>query len=300
MSAAPSPQPGEDRLGGRAGPSVTAAQDVGSSERYLADERRPAAEEARVSVPRCRVQLNGTFRSLALLPVLAAMVAVLWQSPGAEGTTRPDPSRARTMFLADCATCHGPQGRGSSRGPTLKGVGAASVDFMVRTGRMPLAAPDDQMKRRSPKYTGRQLNDLIAYASSLTDGGPAVPQVDVAAGDVARGAEVYRLQCAACHAWAGTGGALEGRQAPPVTPATPVQVAEAVRTGPGTMPVFGRAALSAKQVNDLSAYVQTLDHPDNRGGSPLKYLGPVAEGAVAIVIGLGAAIAMTRFLGERG
>jgi ubiquinol-cytochrome c reductase cytochrome c subunit len=253
-----------------------------------------------VSIAGIRVQLNGAFRSLALLPVLAAMVAVLWQASGAEGAPRAEPARARTTYLSDCATCHGPQGSGTSRGPTLKGVGAASVDFMVRSGRMPLAAPDDQMKRRTPKYSGRQLNDLISYASSLTDGGPAIPKVDVAAGDVARGAEVYRLQCAACHSWAGTGGALEGRQAPPVTPASSVQIAEAVRTGPGTMPVFGRAALSPKQVNDLTAYVRTLDHPDNRGGSPLKYLGPVAEGAVAIVIGLGAVIAMTRFLGERG
>lgn len=254
-----------------------------------------------MSVPRITQRPpRGLYRTVALLPILAAMAAVLWQASGVEGAPRAEPARARTTYLADCATCHGPQGRGTNRGPTLQGVGPASVDFMVRSGRMPLNDPNDQMERRKPKYSDRRINDLIAYASSLTDGGPAIPNVDVAAGDTGRGATLYRLQCAACHSWAGTGGALEGRQAPPVTPASAVQVAEAVRTGPGTMPVFGKAALTTRQVNDLTAYTDTLRHPDNRGGSPLKYLGPVAEGAVAIVIGLGAVIAMTRFLGERG
>ena len=241
---------------------------------------------------------------VATLPVLAAVTAVavvLWQGPGAQGAppVPPTPS-ARTTFLADCAVCHGPQANGTDRGPSLQGVGPASVDFMVRTGRMPLNEPDDPMARREPTYSDRQLDDLIAYVSSLTGGGPAIPSVDVDTGDVSRGAELYRLQCAACHSWAGTGGALEGRKAPAVTPASPVQVAEAVRTGPGTMPVFGQAALTNRQVNDLAAYVVTLKHPDNRGGAPLDYLGPVAEGAVAIVIGLGAAVAMSRFLGGRG
>ena len=43
----------------------------------------------------------------------------------------------RKLFLANCASCHGTNGEGAIGGPSLIGVGAASVDFQVGTGRMP-------------------------------------------------------------------------------------------------------------------------------------------------------------------
>ena len=83
---------------------------------------------------------------------------------------------------------------------------------------------------------------------------------------VAQGGSVFRLQCAACHAWAGDGGALLHREAPALHEATPTQIAEAVRVGPGAMPAFGTAALTDGQLADLVAYVRYLDHPKDRGG----------------------------------
>src|SRR4051812_2335271 len=44
------------------------------------------------------------------------------------------------LFAANCATCHGMNLEGSTQAPSLIGVGAASVDFQVGTGRMPLSA----------------------------------------------------------------------------------------------------------------------------------------------------------------
>jgi hypothetical protein len=46
--------------------------------------------------------------------------------------------------------------------------------------------------------------------------------------------------------------------------------------------------------------VRYLDHPDNRGGQPLWYLGPVAEGGVAILFGLAALLLASRWIGSRG
>jgi len=46
--------------------------------------------------------------------------------------------------------------------------------------------------------------------------------------------------------------------------------------------------------------VRYLDHPDDRGGQPLWYLGPVAEGAIAIVLGLGLLLLVSRWIGSRG
>ena len=37
----------------------------------------------------------------------------------------------RKLFLANCASCHGTNGEGAIGGPSLIGVGAASVDFQV-------------------------------------------------------------------------------------------------------------------------------------------------------------------------
>ncbi|HEY4376060.1 MAG TPA: cytochrome c, partial [Acidimicrobiales bacterium] len=185
-------------------------------------------------------------------------------------------------------------------GPSLRGAGRASVDFMVRTGRMPLASPKANDRRKASPYTPAQQRALIDYVTDLAGGGPAIPAVDPSAGRAATGGELYRLQCAACHSWGGEGGALVDRQAPSMLPATPVQVAEAVRTGPGTMPAFGRAALSPRQLDDLVAYTGRLKHPDNRGGLALGHIGPVAEGAVAIVLGMGALLLAIGWIGERG
>ena len=49
-------------------------------------------------------------------------------------------SEGQKLFAANCATCHGLSAAGTIDGPSLYGVGAASVDFQVGTGRMPLAA----------------------------------------------------------------------------------------------------------------------------------------------------------------
>jgi ubiquinol-cytochrome c reductase cytochrome c subunit len=107
------------------------------------------------------------------------------------------------------------------------------------------------------------------------------------------------LQCAACHAWSGDGGALLQREAPSIHPASALEIAEAVRAGPGNMPAFGRAALDDRQLQSLVRYVRYLDHPDDRGGAPLWHLGPLAEGAVAVFVGLALLVVAVRWIGSR-
>ena len=164
------------------------------------------------------------------------------------------------------------------------------------------ARPSDAVAqaRRPPKYDDATRRALTQYVTMLAGGhGPAIPHVDAAAGSLANGGTIFRLQCAACHTWSGDGGALLQREAPSTHPATSEQIAEAVRTGPGNMPAFGRAAVSDAQLQSLVRYVRYLDHPDNRGGDPLWHIGPLAEGAVAIVIGLGLLVLAVRWIGTR-
>jgi len=229
-------------------------------------------------------------------------------------------AEARATYLRDCATCHGADARGTSVAPTLQGVGRAAVDFWVSTGRMPLVAnarpprspqgqappgqyladPNAVPRRHPPAYPPAMISALVEYVHSIAPGGPDTPPVDLTHANRAAGGEVFRLQCAACHSWSGVGGALYQRAAPSLQPATSTQIAQAVRTGPGQMPKFGTAAVPESQLDDLVAYVEYLDHPTNRGGLPLWYIGPVAEGAVAIVVGLGVLLLLIRWIGSRG
>jgi len=225
---------------------------------------------------------------------------------------------AKTVYLADCAVCHGQDARGTTRGISLFNQGRAAVDYALTTGRMPLAAvgrtevqgravaplpesgigdPKEVPVRHSPAYSPEMITALDDYVAQLTEGtGPDIPALE--SGDLVEGGVQFRLQCAACHSWSGQGGALVKRAVPALGAATPVQVAEAVRAGPGQMPAFGQAALDDHQLSSIVAYVQELHHPADRGGNALGHLGPVTEGAAGLV-GLAALLAMCRWIGER-
>jgi ubiquinol-cytochrome c reductase cytochrome c subunit len=207
---------------------------------------------------------------------------------------------AQEIFLRDCSVCHGADARGTQRGPSLAHEGTASLDYWISTGRMPLSSPDVAPERQTPKYSRATINALVDYIQSINGGGgPSIPVIHPATANVAAGGELFRLNCAACHSWAGTGGALTERAAPSTHEASTTQIAEAVRTGPGRMPAFGPAALTNQQLSEVVAYTRYLAHPTDRGGWALGHLGPYSEGAVAVVIGLGLLVAATRWLGTR-
>jgi ubiquinol-cytochrome c reductase cytochrome c subunit len=178
------------------------------------------------------------------------------------------------------------------------GQGAAGVDFMLSTGRMPLRGGENDVDRHAPAYDRATIEALVEYVSTLVPGGPAIPDVDAAAGDLTGGGTQYRAQCAACHQSALQGGALVRGSSPDLEQATAVQVGEAMRTGPGAMPVFGSAAASDHDVDSIARYVLALQHPDDPGGQPLWHLGPLPEGAVAFVA-LGLVIVALRRIGTR-
>jgi len=243
-------------------------------------------------------------RVLRWLPRLGAAVAIggalfaAVHTAGAAPSAAP-PRTGQQIWQQDCAVCHAPDGTGSYRAPAVNQSGTASVDFMVRTGRMPIANPTDSANRAPPKYSSEEIDALVAYAGTFITG-PTVPTVDISSGDLAAGGDAYRLNCASCHQAAGAGGALAyGVTAPPLTSATPTEVVEAMRTGPGRMPVFGPNQLSDQDATSLARYVDYLRDPNDRGGAALGHLGPVPEGLVAWVLGFGGLVVIVRWLGTR-
>ncbi len=67
-----------------------------------------------------------------------------------------DLKHGQALFNQNCASCHGLNAEGTkdAKGnwiaPSLIGVGAASVDFQVSTGRMPAMNPGAQVPRKEP------------------------------------------------------------------------------------------------------------------------------------------------------
>ena len=207
--------------------------------------------------------------------------------------------RGLQLYLVGCASCHGLNGEGTSQGPDLRGAGAAAADFQLSTGRMPNTSPDRQSVTKRSPYTRAEIDDLVAYVASLGPG-PPIPDVVTPPGDLQEGAQLYLDNCAACHSAAGNGGALSvGRDAPTVHGATPLEVGEAIRTGPGNMPIFGPGTLTRQQVNSIVSYVEYLKDPEDPGGFSLGLVGPITEGLVAILVGLGALMLITRWIEPR-
>ena len=213
-----------------------------------------------------------------------------------------DVQEGNKLFQANCATCHGANGEGiTDAGPSLVGVGAAAVDFQVATGRMPLAAPGVQAMRKEPQFDQEQIDQMAAFVASLGDG-PAVPEeqyTDLEGADAAHGGELYRVNCAMCHNFNGSGGALtRGKYAPSLEGVSPKHVYEAMDTGPQNMPVFSDSNLSPQDKEDISAYLDEMHSAPNQGGNDLGNLGPVADGVFIWTLGiglfLGAAFWLTR------
>jgi len=211
------------------------------------------------------------------------------------------------LYLQNCATCHGDKANGvpadgtSGAYPNLIGVGPATVDFWIESGRMPAADPRSvQAARHVARLNHKQALAVAAWVNSLSPSLPLVPTPHLNHANVSDGAALFALNCAACHTIEGSGDALAASTyAPSLRNIPAFQVVEAIRTGPGNMPRF-TGNLSDKQVNDTVKYVTTeIQHPNNPGGFGLGGLGPVAEGFVGLALGVGLLALLGYWVGER-
>lgn len=235
---------------------------------------------------------GGAYAALAPKPATAA-----------EATTQ-QIEEGKALFASNCASCHGSNALGTKAGPNLAGVGAAAVDFQMGTGRMPMAEPGVQAPRgKKVQYSEEQIAAIGAFIASLAPG-PAVPAAEYTTaegGDPGNGGEIFRTNCSMCHSSAGAGGALtRGKYAPKLNDVDPKHVYEAMLTGPQSMPVFNDDNITPESKRDVIAYIETMHEEGNPGGMALGSLGPVPEGLVAWVFGLGILIGAAYWLGQKG
>ena len=200
-------------------------------------------------------------------------------SAAADANNDPRSSRAASCSCRAARPATASTARAARRAPSLIGVGAAAVDFQVGTGRMPLQQHGAAGAAQKPvSYTRREIELMAAYVASLGPG-PAIPtNLDYQSADVAFGGALFRTNCAQCHNFAGSGGALTyGKYAPTLSDATPKQIYEAMITGPESMPVFGDQQITPDQKLAIINYIRTIKTEPNPGGAGLGRVGPVVR-----------------------
>ena len=206
----------------------------------------------------------------------------------------------KQIFLKGCSSCHGLNAEGGAVAPSLIGVGAASVDFQVGTGRMPMADMSQQAMRKKPVYNAEETAALAAYVASLAPG-PAIPDDSVLNyerdGNTAQGGELFRTNCAMCHNFSGQGGALsQGKYAPTLMGVDPVTMYEAMIVGPQSMPVFSDKIITPQEKLSIIKFLKAAEVEPALGGTALGRVGPVTEGLLIWTLGIGLLIGIAVWL----
>jgi len=260
---------------------------------------------------RLRRRLSAAVLLLIGLGVAGGLAATLTPTPQVAVADESTSALLRTgkqLFDTSCVTCHGANLQGvTDRGPSLIGVGDAAVYFQVSTGRMPAMRGEAQAPQKPPQFDAAQIDALGAYVQA-NGGGPTVPrdqngkvaQDSLLGGNVARGGDLFRLNCSSCHNFTGKGGALSsGKYAPELETAKPAQIYTAMLTGPQNMPKFSDRQLSPQEKRDIVSYVHMATEAPDPGGYGLGGFGPTSEGMAIWIIGIVACIGVCLWIGAR-
>src|SRR4051794_27796870 len=129
--------------------SDTPAGRSGSGRRSRVFSRRRSAPS------RARRRIGAAVRMLAALALAGGVYTAF--APGAFAQDTPTLSgtaqEGKQLFDNSCISCHGRNAQGvQGRGPSLIGVGSASVEFQVGTGRMPMTRQDAQAEQKPPQF----------------------------------------------------------------------------------------------------------------------------------------------------
>jgi ubiquinol-cytochrome c reductase cytochrome c subunit len=273
--------------------------------------KRPGLVITDRSRRRLRRRVSAGLLLLVALAVAGGLAATLTPKPQLAKADEAQSALLRTgrqLFETSCVTCHGANLQGvTDRAPGLVGVGEAAVYFQVSTGRMPLMGQSEQAPQKPPIFDDNQIDALGAYVQA-NGGGPTVPRNpdgsiamhSLRGDDVARGGDLFRLNCSSCHNFTGKGGALSsGKYAPDLGSANEAQIYAAMLTGPQNMPKFSDYQLKPEEKRDIIAYVKMAADTHNPGGYGLGGLGPTSEAMAMWIIGIVGIIGVALWIGSR-
>ena len=250
---------------------------------------------------RRRSPVAGYAALLLGLVVVALVYGALTRTSAdaAPNTAQQDIANGKELFDATCSSCHGLDAQGTTQAPSLVGAGSAAVYFQMSTGRMPAKEVGAENGRGPVKFTEQEILDIAEYVQSI-GGGPTIPtpeQVSTVGANTALGYQLFSANCSQCHGFAGAGGALTyGKYAPALTEATPTQIYTAMLTGPEAMPVFSDGAIPPQAKRDIIAYIEDTRTEPNPGGLSLGRTGPITEGLVIFLGGMGSLVLVAMWI----
>ncbi len=179
-----------------------------------------------------------------------------------------------SMFGDNCRTCHGAGGAGRAGYPNLADdvwLWGGTLDDIEHTIRVGIRSgnPHARLSQmpafgRDHLLTPQQIGDVTEYALTL---GPIAQREHPSAAAAARGALIYRDQCASCHGVDGAGDRAQG--APSLRDdiwlygGTRAEVRRQVELGRGGVMPTWEARFSDGQIRALAIYVYSLG-----GGEP--------------------------------
>jgi ubiquinol-cytochrome c reductase cytochrome c subunit len=265
------------------------------------DDGNPAGRARARRRSKHRRRLANVAGLMTALVLTGALYSVFAPAQAADDTSESAAEAAgRDLYERSCITCHGENLEGvPNRGPSLIGVGEAAVYFQVHTGRMPLVRQEADAPDKPAVFSDEEIDQLMAYVQA-NGGGPTLPSGDLRDGDLAQGGELFRLNCASCHNFVGEGGALSsGKAAPSLKDATDLEIYTAMLTGPENMPVFGDNQLTPEEKRSIINYVQTINSQADPGGAGIGRTGPVAEGLVIWLVGIGGLLFGVFWMGSK-
>ncbi len=212
-----------------------------------------------------RRRRRGAGRGLALLLALAAWTGAAWGQA--------DPASGAGLYAENCAVCHGPQGQGKI-GPSLQAAhDAQPVLAMIRSGK-------GMMPPFAQRLTAAQTQAVADYVTHT------LATVALTGGNLSEGGVLFRVNCAPCHRTDARGGALAFTQhnAPALTGLSAATIAGAIRSGRGPMPAFPPTVFNQRELASIVTYARFVRHPPHPGGYTVDYVGPVAEGLIALLM----------------
>ncbi|MER2597966.1 MAG: c-type cytochrome [Caldilineales bacterium] len=209
---------------------------------------------------------------LLLAALLMLLSAVAWAQSGGDIT------RGSQIFDANCAVCHGSDGKGRV-GANLSNQFSAIDPAAFTRAVIEQGVTGTPMIAWSKQYGGilddQQIEDVVAFVSSLSGGRSAmaptatpmpvtpVPTVPGATGDATHGKQLFDQNCVMCHGDYGQGriGANLSKGFASINPQQFVRATVADGISGSAMPSWSQAKggpLSDADIDDISSYIMTL------------------------------------------